>query len=113
MGDSDAEGAEDPPSPGGSSLDAEGGYLRSKLWWAGLGLMGLGETGNFVSYGFAPASVVAPLGTVALIANCFFAPLILRESFTRRNVLGMTLAIVGAVTVVWSASDSNPRVSCT
>lgn len=73
--------------------------------------MGLGETGNFLSYGFAPASVVAPLGTVALIANCFFAPLILRESFTRRNVLGMTLAIVGAVTVVWSATDSKPRVS--
>lgn len=92
-------------------MDAEGEYLRSKLWWAGLGLMGLGETGNFLSYGFAPASVVAPLGTVALIANCFFAPLILRESFTRRNVLGMTLAIVGAVTVVWAATDSKPRVS--
>jgi hypothetical protein len=100
---------DEPHSPRG--VDGEGDYLRSKLWWAGLGLMGLGETGNFLSYGFAPASVVAPLGTVALIANCFFAPLILRESFTRRNVLGMTLAIVGAVTVVWSATDSKPRVS--
>ncbi|EKD02358.1 hypothetical protein A1Q2_03337 [Trichosporon asahii var. asahii CBS 8904] len=98
---------DEPHSPRG--VDGEGDYLRSKLWWAGLGLMGLGETGNFLSYGFAPASVVAPLGTVALIANCFFAPLILRESFTRRNVLGMTLAIVGAVTVVWSATDSKPR----
>ena len=26
--------------------------------------MNIGEIGNFISYGFAPASVVAPLGTV-------------------------------------------------
>ena len=27
--------------------------------------MNVGETGNFISYAFAPASVVAPLGTVS------------------------------------------------
>ena len=27
--------------------------------------MNIGEMGNFISYGFAPASVVAPLGTVS------------------------------------------------
>ena len=58
----------------------EGMYLKSKLWWLGLGLIAIGEGGNFLSYGFvsflvriccglslylqAPASVVAPLGTV-------------------------------------------------
>lgn len=42
----------------------EGQYLRSKLWWLGQLLITVGEGGNFVSYGFAPASVVAPLGTV-------------------------------------------------
>ena len=64
--------------------------------------MNVGEMGNFISYAFAPASVVAPLGTVrpyclwislkansyftqfALMANCFFAPLLLGEHF--RNV---------------------------
>lgn len=30
--------------------------------------MNLGETGNFISYAFAPASVVAPLGTVGACA---------------------------------------------
>jgi hypothetical protein len=33
--------------------------------------MNVGETGNFISYAFAPASVVAPLGTV----NEFSVPL--------------------------------------
>jgi hypothetical protein len=39
-------------------------YLRSKLWWLGLLLMAVGESANFISYGLAAASVVAPLGTV-------------------------------------------------
>lgn len=42
----------------------EGAYLKSKLWWLGMLLITIGEGGNFLSYGFAPASVVAPLGTV-------------------------------------------------
>ncbi|WVR07918.1 hypothetical protein IAU60_004961 [Kwoniella sp. DSM 27419] len=89
----------------------EGMYLRSRLWWCGMVLIALGEGGNFLSYGFAPASVVAPLGTVALIANCIFAPLILRERFYRRELFGMALAILGAVTVVWSSNGSNPRLN--
>jgi Magnesium transporter NIPA len=39
--------------------------------WLGFLLMNVGETGNFISYAFAPASVVAPLGTV----NKFSVPL--------------------------------------
>jgi hypothetical protein len=50
--------------PDGREEVEEGMYLKSKLWWVGLGLMAAGESGNFLSYGFAPASVVAPLGTV-------------------------------------------------
>ncbi|KAK8849813.1 hypothetical protein IAR55_005149 [Kwoniella newhampshirensis] len=88
----------------------EGMYLKSKLWWMGMVLIAIGEGGNFLSYGFAPASVVAPLGTVALIANCVFAPLILREQFHKKELLGMGLAIVGAVTVVWSSNSANPRL---
>lgn len=42
----------------------EGLYLKSKLWWVGLAMISIGEGGNFLSYAFAPASVVAPLGTV-------------------------------------------------
>lgn len=48
----------------------EGMYLKSKLWWLGMVLIAVGEGGNFLSYGFAPASVVAPLGTVV----CPFLP---------------------------------------
>jgi hypothetical protein len=79
------------PTHQGSSYEAqESEYLKSKLWyalpissespgpeaqisprWLGFLLMNVGETGNFISYAFAPASVVAPLGTV----NEFSIPL--------------------------------------
>ncbi|XP_052362549.1 NIPA-like protein 2 [Oncorhynchus keta] len=42
-------------------------YYTSVLWWSGVGLMGLGELGNFAAYGFAPASLIAPLGCVSVI----------------------------------------------
>ncbi|KAF5364004.1 hypothetical protein D9756_000538 [Leucocoprinus leucothites] len=86
-------------------------YLKSKLWWTGFFLMNVGELGNFISYAFAPASVVAPLGTFALIANCVFAPLMLGEHFRKRDFLGICVAIVGAVTVVLSSNASDTRLN--
>ncbi|KAF7983968.1 hypothetical protein HWV62_18402 [Athelia sp. TMB] len=68
----------------------EGDYLKSKLWWLGFLLMNIGECGNFISYAFAPASVVAPLGTM--------------------DLLGILIAIVGAVTVVFSSNSSDVRL---
>ncbi|KAF9057731.1 magnesium transporter NIPA-domain-containing protein [Panaeolus papilionaceus] len=88
----------------------EGEYLRSKLWWLGFTLMNVGELGNFISYAFAPASVVAPLGTFALMANCFFAPLLLGEHFRKRDLFGVLIAIIGAVTVVLASNASDKRL---
>ena len=44
-------------------------YVKSPIWWLGLTLMGLGELGNFSAYGFAPASLVAPLGTTTVVGE--------------------------------------------
>ena len=85
-------------------------YLRSPYWWLGLVLMIVGEAGNFLAYGFAPASIVSPLGVVALIANCLIAPLMLKERFRRRDFLGVLVAITGAVVVVLSASNTETKL---
>ncbi|KAH6915233.1 magnesium transporter NIPA-domain-containing protein [Coprinopsis sp. MPI-PUGE-AT-0042] len=90
--------------------DNEGLYLKSKLWWLGFLLMNVGEVGNFISYAFAPASVVAPLGTFALIANCFFAPLMLKERFRKRDLAGVGLAVLGATTVVLASNSSDTHL---
>ncbi|KAF2205573.1 DUF803-domain-containing protein, partial [Delitschia confertaspora ATCC 74209] len=85
-------------------------YLKSLYWWAGIILMVTGEAGNFLAYGFAPASIVSPLGVVALISNCIIAPFLLKERFRVRDGLGVVVAVGGAVTVVLSASNNNPKL---
>jgi magnesium transporter len=87
----------------------EKSYLRSPVWWAGQVMMTVGEAGNFLAYGFAPASIVSPLGVVAIISNCIIAPLFLKEPFRTRDFFGVVIAIAGAVTVALSASNNNPK----
>lgn len=81
-------------------IDTGQSYLKSTTWWCGLILMGLGEIGNFTAYGFAPASLVAPLGTTAVISNVVIASVFLKEKFDRRNATGITFSIIGAFLLV-------------
>ena len=85
-------------------------YLKSPYWWLGITLMTVGEAGNFLAYGFAPASIVSPLGVVALISNCVIAPFMLKERFRQRDAWGVLVAITGAVTVVLSAKQSETKM---
>lgn len=84
-------------------------YLRSPYWWGGIILMTVGEAGNFLAYGFAPASIVSPLGVVALISNCVIAPIMLKEHFRIRDFWGVLVAVAGAVTVVLSAKQEERK----
>jgi drug/metabolite transporter (DMT)-like permease len=102
--------SEDSGSSGQEEAYKQKSYLKSPYWWAGIILMTVGEAGNFLAYGFAPASIVSPLGVVALISNCIIAPFMLKEPFRLRDALGVIIAVGGAVTVVLSASDDNPKL---
>lgn len=97
----------------GSKDGADGNrksYLKSPYWWAGIVLMVVGEMGNFMAYGFAPASIVSPLGVVALISNCIIAPCLLKEQFRKRDLWGVLVSIAGAVVVVLSAKSSEEQI---
>lgn len=85
-------------------------YLRSPYWWCGIVLMTVGEAGNFLAYGFAPASIVSPLGVVALVSNCVIAPFMLKERFRKRDFWGVAVAVTGAVVVVLSANTSEVKI---
>lgn len=84
-------------------------YLQSPYWWGGIILMTVGEAGNFLAYGFAPASIVSPLGVVALISNCVIAPIMLKEQFRLRDFWGVVVAVAGAVVVVFSAKQEEKK----
>jgi hypothetical protein len=85
-------------------------YLKSPYWWGGIVLMTVGEAGNFLAYGFAPASIVSPLGVVALISNCIVAPIMLKERFRFRDFCGVVVAVAGAVVVVLSAKTEEKKL---
>lgn len=85
-------------------------YLKSGYWWLGIVLMVTGEAGNFIAYGFAPASIVSPLGVVALVSNCIIAPVLLKERFRQRDFWGVAIAIAGAVIIVLSAKNSETKM---
>lgn len=94
-----------------STRRSDHAYLRQPLWWLGIGLLNLGELGNFTAYAFAPASLIAPLGVSALVANVFLAPAILKEPFRRQDLWGCALAVFGGVTVVQGSKSSDTKLS--
>ncbi|KAM7201035.1 Magnesium transporter NIPA domain containing protein [Naviculisporaceae sp. PSN 640] len=85
-------------------------YLQDPYWWLGQVLITVGEMGNFLAYGFAPASIVSPLGVVALVSNCVIAPIFFKEVFRRRDFFGVIVAVGGAVTVVLSAKQEETKL---
>lgn len=94
----------------GDGAEVASTYLKSPYWWLGQILITLGEMGNFLAYGFAPASIVSPLGVVALISNCIIAPVMFHERFRIRNFWGVVIAIAGVVTVVLSAKQEETKL---
>jgi drug/metabolite transporter (DMT)-like permease len=86
-------------------------YLKDPYWWLGQVLITVGEMGNFLAYGFAPASIVSPLGVVALISNCVIAPILFGEVFRVRDFWGVAIAIAGVVTVVLSANQEETKLA--
>ncbi|BGP57988.1 hypothetical protein JCM8202_001922 [Rhodotorula sphaerocarpa] len=87
------------------------GFLKNKLWLLGFGLMNGGELCNFLAYAFAPPSVVAPLGMVTLVANVFLAPLIVREPFRRKDLIGVAIAVIGGATVVYASHSKDSKLT--
>ena len=85
------------------NMDADGNPLRPfytiPTWWLGLSLMISGEFFNLLAYGFAPTSLVAPVGAVGVFFNAIIATLCMKEPFGRTDVLGL-LSIAGGVVMV-------------
>ncbi|XP_078543103.1 NIPA-like protein 2 [Lissotriton helveticus] len=75
-------------------------YHKSKVWWFGVLLMAVGELAVFMAYGFAPVTLIAPLGCVSVIGSAVISVVFLKELLRASDVLGGTLAITGAYLLV-------------
>ena len=88
-------------------------YTHLPLWWCGLAATVIGECGNFAAYGFAGASLIAPLGAVSVLANAFIAALLLGEGLRLRDLTGCVLCIAGGSIVVLSTPANGTELDPT
>ncbi|XP_036930456.1 NIPA-like protein 2 isoform X1 [Acanthopagrus latus] len=86
-------------------------YYTSVMWWCGVTLMGVGELGNFAAYGFAPASLIAPLGCVSVIASAIISVVFLKETVRPSDIVGGTLAITGTYLLVTFAPHTSTHIT--
>ncbi|KAM6967852.1 NIPA-like protein 2 [Aplochiton taeniatus] len=73
--------------------------------------MGVGESGNFAAYGFAPASLIAPLGCVSVIASAVISVVFLKETLRASDILGGTLAVAGTYILVTFAPHKSTHIT--
>ena len=74
-------------------------YMKSRSWWIGMILMGPGEALNLVAFGFAPTTLVSPLGASGICTTALFARIWLKEKFQARGYFGIMLVAGGGVLI--------------
>lgn len=74
-------------------------YLKQPIWALGLFFVFFGAIGDFVALGFAPTTLVIPIGGFTLVANLFFAHMWLKESLGNLDMISTLLIIVGVILV--------------
>eukprot|EP00924_Labyrinthula_sp_SR-Ha-C_P001062 snap_masked-scaffold_7-processed-gene-12.1-mRNA-1 protein AED:0.28 eAED:0.31 QI:0/0/0/1/1/1/2/0/405 len=88
------------------------GRKRKKklIWVTGLFFMALGAILDFVALGFAPQSVVAPLGSLTLVFNLYLAQFFHHEKVSSSDILATMIIITGCVVCV-ATSNHNDEIS--
>lgn len=86
-------------------------FFKSVLWWGGVVLMAMGETGNFAAYGFAPITLIAPLGCMSVTGSAIISVMFLKENLRVSDLLGMTLAFAGTYLLVNFAPNITQAIS--
>ena len=75
-------------------------YFEDRIWVLGLLCIIVGSFADFAALGFASQSIVAPLGSLTLVANVFFAPLLLGEVVSRSDIMATFVILCGAIIAV-------------
>lgn len=75
-------------------------FTMLPLWWVGILMNIFGELGNMLAYGYAPVSLVAPVGSVGVFVNEIVAVLLLKEPFRKRDGLGLFGIVAGVLLII-------------
>lgn len=81
---------------------------QQPLWLVGFMLVCLGSILDFVAFGMAPQSLLAPLAALTLVWNMFIAPIFHKEKITRQNIVATIIIFIGVTITVIFAGHSTP-----
>eukprot|EP01084_Bolivina_argentea_P299713 516646_1 len=81
--------------------------LKNKIWLTGFIVCLLGSILTASAFKFGPQSLLAPLSALVLVFNAILATKILNEPFTRQNLYGIALVVIGSVIAVIFGPKSN------
>lgn len=91
----------------GKSETIRRNYAKQRLWLFGLSLIIFGSFADFTALGFGAQSIIAPLGSLTLVSNVFFAPCLLKEVVRCRDYCATFTIIVGSSLSVAFASKKD------
>ncbi|KAL1983609.1 hypothetical protein VTN96DRAFT_10188 [Rasamsonia emersonii] len=83
-------------------------YLKSPIWWGGIGTLAIGEIANFAAYAFAPAILVTPLGALSVLIGAVLGSYFLKERLGTLGKLGCAMCLLGSVVIVLHAPPDKP-----
>ncbi|CAK9094247.1 Probable magnesium transporter NIPA8 [Durusdinium trenchii] len=82
--------------------------VRQPLWLGGFFLLLLGSIVDFIAFGLAPASLLAPLAALSLVWNMVAAPCFLKEKLQRDQIIATFIIFAGAVVTVVFSDHTSP-----
>ncbi|KAG1694075.1 hypothetical protein DVH05_022092 [Phytophthora capsici] len=81
---------------------------RLPLWMLGFILCAVGSVLDFVAFGLAPQSLLAPLAALTLVWNMMLAPCFNKEKLSKKDIVSTLVIFVGATIAVVFASHTSP-----
>lgn len=82
--------------------------FQQPLWVLGFSLICLGSILDFVAFGMAPQTLLAPLAALSLVWNMFIAPIFHKEKVTQNNIVATIIIFIGVTITVIYAGHSTP-----
>ncbi|TMW55747.1 hypothetical protein Poli38472_010629 [Pythium oligandrum] len=81
---------------------------RLPLWVLGFVMILLGSILDFVAFGLAPQSLLAPLAALTLVWNMMLAPCFNKEKLSKKDIFATLVIFAGATVAVVFASHTSP-----
>ncbi|ETV87908.1 hypothetical protein H257_01318 [Aphanomyces astaci] len=82
--------------------------FRLPLWTLGFCLIVAGSLLDFIAFGLAPQSLLAPLAALTLVWNMMLAPCFNKERLTRKDIWATLIIFLGATLAVVFANHNSP-----